>query len=75
MENVLVVGGAGFLGSHTADELSDRGYTVTILDRVTSPWLKSDQKMIVGDILDEESLKQALTGGGCHLPLCWNVRY
>ena len=62
MKNVLVIGGAGFLGSHTADELISRGYKVTIFDRATSPWLKGDQKMIVGDILDEESLKQALKG-------------
>ena len=62
MENVLVIGGTGFLGSHTADELIDRGYKVAIFDRVTSPWLKSGQKMIVGDILDQESLKQALKG-------------
>ena len=26
MDNVVVIGGSGFLGSHVADELSVRGY-------------------------------------------------
>ena len=30
---VLVIGGSGFLGSHVADELSNRGYEVTIFDQ------------------------------------------
>ncbi len=32
MSNVLVTGGAGFIGSHVTDELIDRGYKVTVLD-------------------------------------------
>jgi len=32
MSNVLVTGGAGFIGSHVTDELIDRGYEVTVLD-------------------------------------------
>lgn len=32
MQKVLVTGGAGFIGSHIADELIKRGYKVTILD-------------------------------------------
>ena len=30
MEKVVVIGGSGFIGSHTADCLSDKGYEVTI---------------------------------------------
>ncbi len=44
--NVVVIGGSGFMGSHTADELSNRGYNVTIFDCVKSPWLREDQKMV-----------------------------
>ena len=57
-KNVLVTGGAGFLGSHVADYLSDAGYSVTIYDRIESPYLKEDQKMIIGDLLDEKKLSE-----------------
>ena len=33
MEKVVVIGGSGFIGSHTADSLSDAGYKVTIFER------------------------------------------
>ena len=59
---VVVFGGAGFLGSHVADELSKRGYQVCIYDRISSPYLRSDQAMIVGDILDEKRVEQAVMG-------------
>jgi UDP-glucose 4-epimerase len=32
MSNILVTGGAGFIGSHVATELSGRGHAVTVLD-------------------------------------------
>ena len=51
-----VIGGSGFLGSHVCDHLTGAGYAVSILDRVVSPWLHSDQKMLVGDLLDEAML-------------------
>ncbi len=34
MAHILITGGAGFIGSHTADELLRRGHTVRILDRL-----------------------------------------
>ena len=30
--NVLITGGGGFIGSHTADRLLDRGDRITIID-------------------------------------------
>jgi UDP-glucose 4-epimerase len=62
MEKVVVTGGAGFMGSHTADELSRRGYHVTVFDRHESPWLKPDQQMMLGDVLDHSSMMNALKG-------------
>ena len=59
---VTVVGGSGFLGSHVADQLSESGYRVRIYDRTPSPWLRPDQEMIVGDLLDCERLNQAVRG-------------
>ena len=31
-KNILVTGGAGFIGSHTVDLLISKGYRVTMLD-------------------------------------------
>lgn len=58
----IVIGGSGFMGSHTADELSKRGYDVVVFDRVASPWLRSDQKMVVGDYMDANCLQKAMEG-------------
>jgi len=57
----LVLGGGVFLGSHVADQLSISGHDVTLYDRQPSLWLRSDQKMIVGDILDERLLEEAIS--------------
>ena len=62
MKKVVVIGGSGFMGSHTADELSEQGYKVTIFDRVRSSWLRADQEMVVGDILDRELLLSVIKG-------------
>jgi UDP-glucose 4-epimerase len=61
-KKVLVIGGAGFLGSHVAEKLSDAGFQVTLYDRVPSPWLRSDQNQVIGDITDAESLNNAIAG-------------
>lgn len=57
-----VIGGSGFLGSHVCDHLSDAGFAVSILDQVASPWLRADQKMLVGDLLDEALLDESIAG-------------
>ncbi|MCX6291316.1 MAG: UDP-glucose 4-epimerase GalE [Bacteroidetes bacterium] len=36
MKNILVTGGAGYIGSHTAVELLNKGYRVTILDNLSN---------------------------------------
>jgi len=56
----IVFGGAGFVGSHVADALSNAGYEVLIYDTKPSKYLRSDQQMIVGDILDAEKVKKAM---------------
>lgn len=58
--NITIFGGAGFLGSHVADALTERGHNVLIFDQVKSPYLKKSQTMMVGDVLDEKSVKQAV---------------
>ena len=59
---ITITGGSGFLGSHVADELSKIGHEVKIFDKKKSKWLKSDQKMYVGDILNQRSLERAVKG-------------
>ena len=57
---VTVFGGSGFIGSHVADQLSDNGYKVIIYDLNQSNWLRNNQKMIIGDLLDKDSVFKAV---------------
>ncbi|MDG1737048.1 MAG: NAD-dependent epimerase/dehydratase family protein [Paracoccaceae bacterium] len=59
---VIVFGGGGFLGSHTADELSRQGYDVTIFDNAPSRWLRDGQEMIVGDVTDRDAVIESVKG-------------
>jgi len=59
---VVVFGGSGFVGSHVADELTERGQEVKIYDLRLSPYLRERQKMIVGDILDKNKVFKAVEG-------------
>ena len=61
-QKAIVFGGSGFLGSHVADSLTENNYDVTIFDIKDSPYLKNSQKMIIGDILDCQQLKNAIKG-------------
>lgn len=62
MDKAVVIGGSGFLGSHLADALSDAGHEVTVFDTVTSPWLRPDQRMVLGDVMNPEDLASAMKG-------------
>ena len=62
MKKACVIGGSGFLGSHVADALSDNGFQVTVFDQNASPWLRSDQVMITGDLMDKENIFDAISG-------------
>jgi len=61
-KKVLVVGGSGFLGSHVADELTERGYEVTIFDQKKSTWINDNQKFIESDLLNREHVIKSLEG-------------
>jgi len=57
--NVLVVGGAGYIGAHIVDLLCRKGYSVTVFDNLESGFsenLNSSSIFIKGDILNKESL-------------------
>jgi UDP-glucose 4-epimerase len=59
---VLITGGAGFLGSHVADALTDAGHETAIYDISPSSYLREGQTMIIGDILDHTALSKAVKG-------------
>ena len=61
-KKVVVFGGSGFMGSHTADALSDRDYDVVIFDNVESPWIQQEQTMVVGDVLDRQQVSEVVKG-------------
>jgi len=56
----VVFGGSGFLGSHVADELTNRGHQVTIFDLRPSPYISKQQSMVVGDITDTDLVRTVL---------------
>lgn len=60
--NIAVFGGSGFLGSHVCDKLADAGHQVIIVDVRPSPWLRSDQHMAVGSLLDEALVDEVVAG-------------
>ena len=61
MKKAIVIGGSGFIGSHVADCLSDSGYKVIVYDLVESIWIRNDQHMVIGSVLDREKLEEVIT--------------
>lgn len=73
---VLITGGAGFIGSHLARRFADSGYKVIVLDSLipqvhgdeparTSPLLRSLDgvaEVIVGDVTSADDLRSAVKG-------------
>ena len=57
MMNVLVCGGAGYIGSHTVYELIERGHSVVVVDSLIKGHkaaVHNEAKFYLGDIRDEE---------------------
>jgi dTDP-L-rhamnose 4-epimerase len=75
-KTVLITGGAGFVGSHVADELLAHGYRVRALDNLSPQvhgaegssdclrpeYLHPDVELIDGDIRDGQAVRRALEG-------------
>ncbi|HEY0817443.1 MAG TPA: SDR family NAD(P)-dependent oxidoreductase [Rhizobacter sp.] len=68
---VLITGGAGFIGSHTADALLREGYQVRVLDSLEEPvhpghakpaYLDPRIEFVKGDVRNEAVLLDALRG-------------
>ncbi len=70
--HVLITGGAGFIGSHVADELLAHGYRVRVLDNLTPQvhgparavpsYLSPQVEFLLGDVRDRNLVRRALTG-------------
>ena len=55
----LVVGGAGYIGSVTVDQLLQAGHSVTVLDSLVSGHreaVNQEAELVVGDVRDEDAL-------------------
>lgn len=62
--NVLVVGGAGYIGSHTARALRRAGHQARIFDSLSTghAFLADGFELMVGDIRDSSALTKAMLG-------------
>jgi UDP-glucose 4-epimerase len=57
---ILVTGGAGYIGSHVVRDLADRGYSVVVLDNLSTGHLEAVDKratFIQGDVGDSDVLE------------------
>jgi dTDP-L-rhamnose 4-epimerase len=71
-KKVLITGGAGFVGSHLADELLEHGYRVRALDNLAPQvhgngakrpdYLAEDVELQIGDVRDRDAVARALEG-------------
>ena len=66
---VLITGGAGFIGSHTADRLLNEGYEVRVLDSLQKPihdaipeYLDERIEFMAGSVTDIRAITEALQG-------------
>jgi UDP-glucose 4-epimerase len=64
--NVLIIGGAGYIGSHVTRELLDQGYRAAVFDNLSAGLRENlfrEAEFIYGDIMDYQALRRAMGSG------------
>ncbi len=71
-KHILITGGAGFIGSHLADELLRHGHAVRVLDNLSSQvhgpdgrrpeYLNPAVELVIGDVRDAAVTRKSLRG-------------
>src|SRR3954470_23103863 len=64
--NVLVTGGAGYIGSVVSDELLKAGHRVTVFDNLSHGYAEAvpqGAELIVGDLADAKEVDRVLANG------------
>jgi dTDP-L-rhamnose 4-epimerase len=71
-KKILITGGAGFIGSHLADELLEYGHAVRVLDNLSPQvhgaelerpeYLDDQVELQLGDVRDMDAVRKALRG-------------
>ncbi len=64
MKNILVTGGAGYIGSHAAAELLDSGYSVVVIDSLENGFMKlvdKRAKFYHGNVQDSNMMDKIFT--------------
>ena len=60
---ILIIGGAGYIGSHVTYDLNDRNYKTVVLDDLSSGFIKNvdvRSEFIKGSFFDQKLLKKIL---------------
>ncbi len=63
MASILVIGGAGYIGSHMVKRLLEAGFSVTVADNLSSGSAQAvpGARLMVGDIADAQFIDSVLT--------------
>tara|TARA_B100000214_G_C23894796_1_gene593546 strand:- start:157 stop:1128 length:972 start_codon:yes stop_codon:yes gene_type:complete len=70
--NILLTGGAGYIGSHTALSLIDKGHSVTVVDNLITgnkTLIPAKAKYYDFDIADESSIQKILKENKFHMAM------
>ena len=77
---ILVMGGAGCVGSHTARALRHTGHEVIIFDNLSTGYgyRATGFELVEGDVLDTAAMAPSVAPGRCHhalhgAPLCGRI--